>query len=206
VGIAAIADPMIRVLLGEAWLGAAPVIVVLAIAAAFEAFQTHNGMAHVALGSPRLNAAISMARLVVLVPAAWFLAQRQGLIGVAYAELIAGGLCALLSLPFPFVRLRIAPWIFVARIWRVLAASLVLELVVKALLAEPLVVQAAPFLQLAVAIPVGFVSYVAAMLLLWVLCGRPAGAEAMILRIATEYVQRLAMPFNAANRRRDAHL
>ena len=53
-GLAAIAEPLVKVVLGDKWLGAIPVIEVLAFCGAIAAMQSNNYSAYVALGQQRV--------------------------------------------------------------------------------------------------------------------------------------------------------
>lgn len=182
VGIAAIAQPLVRTLLGEQWLEVAPLIAVLAVSAAVIAAQTNNGLLHVALARAKLNTAVSFSRLVALVPLCYWLAPRFGVLGVAYAELLASVVCLLASFPYVLVRLHISPLLYISRVWRPVVASVAMGAVVTAVLGMlgTGVGTLDSVRELAVAVPVGVAAYALALAALWFVSGRPAGAERLI--------------------------
>jgi O-antigen/teichoic acid export membrane protein len=124
VGIAVLAEPIVRLVLGAAWIEAVPLMRVLALSAAFIAVQTQNGLLLIALGVPKLNTAVSVGRLAVLVPLAYYRPLGDGVLGIAWAELVASGACLLISYPYIMRRLEIDVPMYAGRIWRPIVASL----------------------------------------------------------------------------------
>ena len=74
IGIAAVAEPMVRVLLGQKWMEAVPVIQLLAPAGAIVALTSNNVSAYLALGRTELPPLIMLARIAALVVALVWLA------------------------------------------------------------------------------------------------------------------------------------
>lgn len=187
VGIAAVAEPLVLVLLGPKWLDAVPVVRILALAAAVSAVTSGNGSAYLALGQPRFITLVAGTRLAVLVPLALVLTAHIGLAGAAYAELAAAVLGLAVSFPVVLRRLGIRAREFGDRLWRPVLASAVMAYAVLLLLDwisdATSSLQALPVLAAAVA--AGIVVYVVAVGCLWLLAGRPRGAERLLItRIA----------------------
>jgi lipopolysaccharide exporter len=183
VGIAAVAEPLVRTMLGEKWMEAVPVIQVLAIASAAAAATSNNGSAYMAIGKPRLLTFILTVRLMLLVPLAVVLTQALGLIGAAFAELATSVLIMGISLPLLFNRLQLSYRGYFSRIWRPILASGVMAYGVH------WVTRALPFenvqqsaLTLAAGVGTGVVLYPVVLVALWMACGRPDGAEAILYR------------------------
>lgn len=184
VGIAAVAEPLVVAMLSAKWIDAVPVIQVLALAAGISVVTSNNGSAYLALGEPRLITLIAVVRLAVLVPMAILLTGRIGLIGAAYAELGAAVFGLLASVPMLLRRLEISPRDYFARLWRPAIASALMAYAVRRLIeAFPDATSSLTALPvLALAVAAGIVAYFAALACIWLLAGRPPGAELLVIR------------------------
>jgi lipopolysaccharide exporter len=181
VGIAAVAEPLVRTALGEAWMEAVPIIQVLAIAGAVAAVTSYNGAAYLALGRPRLLAFVLAVRLAILLPLTVGLAQAFGLLGVAFAELLTSVLITTVSVPLLFVQLKLPLRGYLSRIWRPAAAGTAMAAgVLWVVDALPFDTGLESFRTLVAGVAAGLVLYPATVVLLWNLGGRPAGAEAIL--------------------------
>lgn len=182
-GIAAVAGPLVLVLLGPRWVEAVPIVQVLALASAVMVITSNNGSVYLALGQPRFITLVASVRLLVLVPLAFWLTGRLGLIGAAYAELITVIVSLGVSLPVLLRRLDIPAMAYFSRLWRPVLASGVMAYAVDRLLAAwpeaPSSLAALPLLVSMIA--AGVLIYAAALLLVWLLVGRPAGAESLLV-------------------------
>jgi PST family polysaccharide transporter len=182
VGIAVLAGPMVRVLLGEQWSQAVPVIQVLAFSGAVSALTSNNIAAYLALGRPQLITVILGARLVLFVAVAFAFARGQHFIAVAYAELVAALASLLVSLPILFSALKLRTRDYVATLWRPLLASGLMGAFMLAA-AQAWRGQggfAGALIELAAGVPVGAVAYLVFLWLLWTLSRRPESVEKAI--------------------------
>src|SRR6185295_11933412 len=107
VGIALMAAPVVRVLLGAQWHEAVPVIQILAFSGAVSAVTSNNIAAYLALGRPQLITVILLARLLLFAAIVLLFARGQGVITVAWAELFAALGSLLVSLPILFGALKL---------------------------------------------------------------------------------------------------
>ena len=87
-GLLIAADPIVRVVFGEQWLEAIPVLRVLAIYAWVYSLGYHVGGFYKAIGRPDILLKLSILTLVIIIPAL-LIGARFGLIGVAIGHLIA---------------------------------------------------------------------------------------------------------------------
>lgn len=188
IGLALVADPLVRVVLGEKWGEAVPVIQILAFTGITNGFLSNNAAAYIALGRPYLTTAVLVTRLTVLalVLMALSFAGRVSLPALAAAEVVAtlAALCVGYPLLFSALRIRIGQYL--AALWRPLFASGAMALAVTAASA---VVERDPgfataLAQLAVGVGLGVVTYALALRLLWQLSGRPPGVEVELARFA----------------------
>ncbi|MGQ0384103.1 MAG: lipopolysaccharide biosynthesis protein [Gammaproteobacteria bacterium] len=182
-GIAAVAEPAVRVLLTDKWSGAVPLLQILAFLGATAAIIASAFPAFYALGRPRAGAMITSVRLAIMVPAMIWAGNRWGVLGVAWADLAA----ALLALPFGVTiacrALGIPVTALVARIWRPLVASAVMYWAVHAFLM--LVHQTYPGIsgpaELVSGIVAGLIAYSVLVAGLWLVSGRGPGTERLLL-------------------------
>jgi PST family polysaccharide transporter len=87
-GLAIVADPIVRVTLGSEWLDAIPVLRVLAIFVLVASMMDADGDVYKAIGRPGLLFKLNLFHIVLLVPAL-LLGVQHGLVGVALAHLAA---------------------------------------------------------------------------------------------------------------------
>ena len=128
--LAVIADPLVMVLLGAQWMGAVPVIQVLAGAGAIAAIVSNNGSAYMALGRTLILPAVLASRLAAMFALLFTLPAGLGSLGVAYAELGAYALSLLVGLPVLFRAMQISLAQYFAGFWRPAVASAVMGFLV----------------------------------------------------------------------------
>lgn len=191
VGIAVLAGPFVRALLGSQWGAAVPLIQVLALSGAIRALTANNTSAYLALGRPHLATSILGARLVALVLPIPFLVPRYGIEGVAMAEVISSFIGMVISLPLLLRILRIRVSEYTAGFWRPLIGSLIMGLTVHVAV-DPVfdadhATDAMRVLLLGALL--GAATYIGCVGLMWWLLGRPAGAEAHLVKLLAEKVR-----------------
>ena len=180
--VAVLAAPMVRVLLGDRWGQAVPVIQILAFAGAITALISNNLSVYLALGKPNLPGLIQLTRGLVFVVIIFALRSSHEVVTVAYAELGAAFASLLVSLPILFVSLQLRVLDYLATLWRPLVASALGAAGVNATIHAVGTAQSFPgaLLQLLVGLSVGLVLYPTTLWILWVLSGRPRSVEAMV--------------------------
>jgi len=87
-GLFIAADPIVRVVFGDQWLEAIPVLRVLAIYAWVYSLGYHVGGFYKAIGRPDILLRLSLLTLVIIVPSL-LIGARFGIIGVATGHLVA---------------------------------------------------------------------------------------------------------------------
>lgn len=97
IGIAASAAPLIELLFGTKWLGMAPLVQILGLAMPFMTLQILFAPVSNALGRPDLSMKTSACGAVIFATA-FFIGVRFGIIGLAYAWLIAAPLLLLATI------------------------------------------------------------------------------------------------------------
>lgn len=184
IGLAAVSDPLVRVMLGDKWLDTIPIISLLALAGASNVLQTNTGSLLNALGQPRMILLTGVIQVALLIPMLLFATFRFGLVGTAWAILahaVVLGLPTTYWIVFRTTPVRIGDVIEVC--WRPVVACAVMYGAVHILLAslEPMTDFMQSLGALLAACTLGVLIYVAAVLALWLLAGRPQGAESSLI-------------------------
>ena len=182
--VAVLAAPMVRLLLGDQWQAAVPVIQILSFAGAVSALNSNNVSAYLALGRPHLSTMTLATRLVLFIAVVLTFAEGRSVSTVAYAELVAALGSLLVSLPILFSALRLSVFGYFGSLWRPLLASALgaaaVNAAVKAVGHDDSLSGAV--VQLLVGLPIGGVLYTFLLWGLWTISGRPESIEPAIGR------------------------
>jgi len=191
-GIFAVAPYMVFVVLGPKWVEAVPLVGALAPNGALLMFQSTIGAVLIARGKPERVTQANIAHVAVLLLLLPLLAVKFGPLGAAYAAILAAVSTTPIYLWHLNQVLGISPMVFVAAISRPAIASLLMTPVVvwflPTLTAEQPTSGATWWLFGAVLL--GIVVYVAFLACLWVVSGRPRGAE---LFLAQRIIEKLGV-------------
>lgn len=172
-GIGLVADPLVRLALGDKWLEAIPLIQVLAVHGLISVLMAGSGPIYLAVGKPHLRTLVTTAGLVCLLPALYLGISQAGIVGAAWAVVVARGATVTVDLVMILRLLRLPPWRLLQVAWR----SLLGVAVMAAVVIEVLALWPAPeaigelFLLLGTASAAGALTYLASHLLLWRLTG-----------------------------------
>ena len=183
-GIAAVASPLVDLVLGSKWAGAAPIVGILAVYGGINAIGANTGYAFNAIGKPHLNTWIGVLNAVGLLTSAILLALAYGPVGVAIAYLGT----ALFITPVIYwhagrelqLRYRAFPLV----LWRPILCSALMYLFIQHV--DALLVNAGheSWAELAILVPLGAALYAILMCLFWVMAGRPRSAEYRVAMMA----------------------
>lgn len=186
VGISLVADPLIRVMLGEKWIGAIPLMQVLAIYSVSSIGMANQWPVLLALGKTRVAAALLAIAVAVLLPSFWYAADRYGALGGTYALgvanwvlFLAGMIVVRRYLGFSWLALLAVTWRMVISTVALSAAVIWLQQVLREFALSPAVV-------LVVCVLAGVFAYAGTNGLLWLLSGRRPGPERAVLDFARE--------------------
>lgn len=194
-GIAAISKTAIPVLLGSKWLEAIPLVHTLAFVGLLTSLHSNTGVAYIALGKPRIHVMLQTISALILLPAAVILAQRVGIVGVAYAYLLANGTTFVINIFIAVKLIDIPPRRALASVIRPAIAAVMMYGVVDRM--QDLLLGQVPLgINMLVSIFTGGVLFTAIVLTLWLLAGRPKGAET----IAIEYGRKIPVVRSLASR------
>ena len=188
VGIAATAPFLVPFLLGENWLDVVPVIQILAINGISLVMYSNSHVIFYALDKPQLTAYITGFRLLLLAPATLLLIPRFGYIGAAWA-LSLTNVVVILTEYVVFHRLMpFEPGRVVSALWRSVVGVGLMGYGVHTLVnwlpvALP---DHSLFVKLMIAVSAGVAIYTVTTLGLWLISGRPRGAESYILGMVSK--------------------
>lgn len=182
-GIAATAELLVQVLLGERWMPAAEIVASLAICCAVFGIMSQVPYVYMALGRPRVAAAVSALSVVALVGTSIAVIPSHGLRGVniAYPAMAATvTLGHFMMLRYILPEFRTSDW--VAAFWRPLVAAGAMLVVLRFAAQWFGLIQgsAAGILPLTLLIVLGVVTYIGILSVLWRLSDSPDGPEAMV--------------------------
>jgi lipopolysaccharide exporter len=122
VGIGLMADPLVRLILGEKWLQAIPLLEVLCIAGAVNVCTANTWPVFIALGRPWINTALTALGIVVLVPLLLWSVPRAGTVGAAWSLVAAAAIVLTANLVATLRLLSVSGWELAAQVWRTVAA------------------------------------------------------------------------------------
>jgi lipopolysaccharide exporter len=182
IGVAAIAESLVRTLFGEKWIEAVGLIQILALNGGIQALASNHYSAYLALGRTRLQPIVGAVHVAVLIPSMLLLSRWWGVIGAAYAELGASIVSIAVSYALLLRVLKLPARAYVTVIWRPVFAAAVMGFSVDWAVREisARFTSLLPVFQLAVAIALGIAVYGLVLMLLWYLAGRPRGAESFL--------------------------
>jgi lipopolysaccharide exporter len=121
-GIGLTADPLVRLVLGEKWLQAIPLLEVLCIAGVVNVCTANTWPVFIALGRPWINTALTALGIAVLIPLLFWSVPQAGALGAAWSLVAAAAIVLTANLVATLRLLSVSGWELVTQIWRTLAA------------------------------------------------------------------------------------
>jgi O-antigen/teichoic acid export membrane protein len=199
VGIAATSDLLVPLLLGANWSDAIPVMHYLAIAGAIASLSTNTAAVMLALGRPALLTLQQGLRLVLLVPAILVGSSMAEVTGIAIAYLLVTVIVLIMNVSVVLYLLSLPLKQYIEVIYRPAVSVAAMYLLERVILMPWLTSffpdsAAAPAFA---AIVIGAACFILTESCLWLLAGRPAGAESRMLQIVSEA---LANPLPSVSR------
>ena len=155
-GLFIAADPIVRVVFGDQWLEAIPMLRVLAIYAWVYSIGFHIGGIYKAVGRPYILFNLSIFTLIILVPSL-LIGARFGVIGIAWGHLIAVLIRRVVSLAIATRFVNVTLWDIFSQLVPSLRAGLVMLPLSYAVLYAT--AGFAPIVQLILVVITGAVSY-----------------------------------------------
>ena len=178
-GIGLVANPLVRITLGEQWLGAIPLIQILCVGDFLQLITAAASPIYVATGRPHYTAVLFTGSAIAMVPSLIFATERAGALGAAYATLAVTLLFAILDFILVNRVLRLSMSRLFAGCWRPIISVIAMVAAVTELEALWPMSQSQGnlSLMLAAAVAAGGAVYSVCGFALWILAGRPRGAE-----------------------------
>ncbi len=199
-GVALAAPFIVLLVLGPQWTEARALLEILAFFGITQVLQSNAYSAFIALGKPSIFAKINAFHVVALLICLVALTPSFGAHGAAWGYVIA----AIAALPVNFYYitkfLGLRAIDVVAGLWRPLAATAVMFVTGKLFgpeLTSAAVSSADAVVPLAICVASGAATYVVADILLWMLAGRPDGAERWMLSQLQNTARSLRHKFTA---------
>jgi lipopolysaccharide exporter len=176
VGIGLTADSLVRLVLGEKWLEAIPLLEILCIAGVVNVCTANTWPVFIALGRPWINTALTALGIVVLIPLLLWSVPQAGTVGAAWSLVAAAAMVLFANLIATLRLLSVPGGDLVAQTWRALAGVLAMACVMLGVGAvlphgEGLLATAA---SLACTVVAGAAAY---LMSLWLLCRLPGLRE-----------------------------
>jgi lipopolysaccharide exporter len=182
-GVAALAAPLVTILLGAQWLPAIPLIAVLGVYGAIVSVGTNISSALLALGRQRALTSLAALRLALLAPAITWATGAFGVLGTAWAVLVVTAAVMPINFVILLPVLGIRGGQFIGAVWRPVVASAAMYVAVRGVLQGLSTAGlSSPLLQLTVGAVTACLALVATLGLLWLASGRPEGAETVVAR------------------------
>lgn len=179
VGLGAVAHEAVLVLLGEKWLSATAFIEILTLAYLVPSITSTPSYVLMSLGYVRLNAVVAWCQLTAFVSVAVLILPTAGALEIAQIRL-ATVLVTLVGLLFVLVRtLPLMRWrSLLGVLFRPIAGAVCLVLAVDYVAAF---LPANPYVSLVAKVATGALAYVLSVVVLWLISGRPQGAESYLV-------------------------
>jgi O-antigen/teichoic acid export membrane protein len=178
-GIGLVADPLVRIMLGEQWLSAIPLIQILCVGEFLQLVTAAASPIYIATGRPHYTAVLFAGNAIALVPLMIFGTERAGVLGAAYASLAVTALCATLDFVLVNRLLHLSMSRLLSGCWRsIVSVTMMVAAVAGFQTLWPNSQSPANlWLMLAASVSVGGLVYSVCGFTLWFLAGRPRGAE-----------------------------
>lgn len=187
IGLALVAEPVIFLMLGSKWLDTIPIVQLAAACAPFAAISFVTGAlfyAHALMQTAfRISIIVTTLRVLLCIG----LVQNLGLIGVVIAVVLTDALDQALSLWVACRRFHIPARAVLARLWRPVLGSLVMAAAILLIgpgHRAPETDTIALIVALLAAVTLGAMVFVGSVAALWLISGRPNGAETDLWTLA----------------------
>lgn len=179
VGLALVAAPMVRALLGEKWMMVVPFVQILALTNVVQAISTSTGYILLSLGRNRYATLTTWTQVVLFAAVALLVLNHPQALDLAWLRLacVASGLGVALATLMRTMR-NVSLFDMFRNVVRPLLGALAMAGAIH--LVEPLL-PAIPVLRLLLLVVLGALTYTVTVLAVWTVSGRPQGAESYLL-------------------------
>jgi O-antigen/teichoic acid export membrane protein len=122
-GIGLMADPLVRIVLGDQWLAVIPLLEVLAIYGVINVCIANTWPLFIALGRPWINTALTGLGVVLLVPLLLWSVRETGVVGAAWSLVAVASVVLAGTLSAATRLLSLSPGLLLSRVWRSFVAA-----------------------------------------------------------------------------------
>lgn len=189
-GIWVVAEPLVYVALGEAWVETIPVIQWLAISYLLLSLMSNMGSLNMAIGQPKLSVWINLVRLIVLIPAIYLLYLKSGLVGISQGIFLSACASYMMALIVQIRMLNIKLSSYLGIVFRPAIAALAMVSLLLYLRDLWLGGQS-NYIVLVGMIAIGVVVYFLSVAILWFAMRRPEGVERLMIDLSYTYWWRI---------------
>lgn len=196
VGMALLADPILRLMLGEQWLPAIFIVQTLSLIYAIQTIGTQVAPLAMALGETRLMFIRSVQLLAIRLPILIAGLYLAGIKGMVVARLIAGLISIGINLRLVNHLIGLSVWHQLRANERAIASTAIMAgcvLAAHAITPHSSTGTLALILQVMQLSALGAVAYCASSYLLWTLAGRPFGPETDAQQMLTKLLSRVKL-------------
>ena len=193
IGMGLVADPLVRLFLGDKWLAAIPMLQALAIFGLLQISSGNIGPVFLALGRPRLVIIVTAITVGIGIPLTIFATLRWGVTGTIWSLVATNFAAAIVCLVLAVRVMKLSPAGLIVAVWRTFVALSVMVLIVWLVSASYTDDDSARSLPLILAseIVAGALAYIGTHLGLWRLCGSPDGSEQQALGAVVATIGRM---------------
>ena len=193
VGIGLVADPMVRLFLGDKWLDAIPLLQVLALFGLIQVSIANVGSVFLALGRPYLNTIITGTNVAVGIPLFIWATLQWGVVGTVWSLVISNFVSAAVTYVLSIKVLGLSAQRLISAVWRTPMSIIAMIAVLGSLdvmWATNATIAGLAF-QLIFEVLTGVGVYVGLHLGLWYMAGSPRTAESLVLTFLSGKLQQM---------------
>ncbi len=183
IGLAAVASPLVAVMLGDKWTETVPLIEILAFYGVIGALQTNIGSVFIAMGKPKLLTFAAAIYVSFLLPLLYMGIKLYGVTGAAWGFLIT----AIINMPITIIitaySIDLSIISYIIAVWRPILSSAIMFFLIRNIIdkLDQICLQPPKIIILLVSVLIGVIIYITILLSLWLLSGKPTGAEKQLL-------------------------
>jgi O-antigen/teichoic acid export membrane protein len=189
IGVLCVSDAAVRLLLGERWLEAIPIIQIASISGLASALQSNFYLAFLALGKPKAHSHLVAGVLAISLPGMVVGSIYFGTIGAAIA-LSSGTVLGLIAVRVAFTRvtgMRLSG-LGAAMLRPALATTaMAIVVILVQICTGPGYSRHSPLTELLVLVGAGTITYGSSVMIAWMVAGRPAGAEQKVIGLLSQW-------------------
>lgn len=191
IGVVTLAEPLVHLLLGPAWLAAIPLMQVLGLYGVAYVLQGNSGPLFMAIGRPHWFGLLMFAEALITLPLLGVLLfLGYGLETAVWAFVVAGVAMIPVAVATVSRMLELPLHALVTVVWRpaLAATAMGLALLWATHLMQGVDGAGEAALQLLLLVPLGATIYALTLMVLWAVTGRPDGAEARLLNVVGSHI------------------